>query len=208
MKILKIVLFVVLVVTIIVGKQVIDKKTFNYKNVVDTSVMNYFVNSDVNYLKEFAELIDKYRNDEDFVYNIQTYSNGVVWSWFSYTDGKYICDKENLNSCEAQLEDFLALSNKLVSFYGVRSSKSNYPLMLSSSYNNITTEVNKKIASLQKVINSPSAKSPANSEEIRKKKCMTAQECTNCRDGVCVCTYIAESGKASEVRCNKEQPTS
>lgn len=202
-KMFKFIFLGIIIAIVIFGKQYIDKKTFKYEKTVDECISNYFINSDSKALTPLSELLDKYSDDEDIVYNIQSYSSDVIWSWFAYIDEKYECNRENLNSCKIQLEEFQRLTTLLNNLYATKTPKNQYTLMLNSSYNTITTEVNKKIPSIEKAINSPSAKNPLDSEQTRQKKCSAVQDCTSCRDGVCTCTYT-DGSHTEEIRCNKD----
>lgn len=204
MKIIpKLVFIGAIIATIFLGKDFIDKKTFKYEDTVNKTITNYFISGNTSELKPLQDLLDSYKPDDNIVYNIQTYSNDNIWSWFEYVDGKYTCNKANLNSCQVQLEEFKILQSRLNSLYSAKSPKNNHTLMLQSSYNNISSEVKKKLTDIEKIINSPSAKNPSDSEQIRQKKCSVVQDCTNCRDGVCTCTYVSE-GRSEEIKCNKD----
>ncbi len=196
----KLILLILVVVGIFFAKNYIDKKTFNYSEIVDGSLSSYYVSGAINDLKPIIELIEKYKKDEKMLYNIQTYSFEVVGGWYTYLDDKYICDKNNLNSCKAQLAEFKILTTKLNDLYTYRSSNS-YTIILPSAYNNLKTEGEKKMSGLEKIIASPSAKNPYNSEEIRLQKCSKAVDCDGCRDGLCKCYYVNENKTRESISC-------
>lgn len=201
-NITKIVFLGVIIALIVFGKQYIDKKTFKYEEVVDKSINEYFIYSDPTKLNDLKNLLDNYSDDESTTYDIQAYSGKVVWDWLTYIDNKYSCDRSNKNSCQVQLEEFQSLNNLINTFYNIKSKKG-LTLMLKSTYSNIATQITGKITGLEKTIKSPSAKNPLDSEQVRQKKCAAVQDCSNCRDGVCTCTYI-DGNRTEEIRCNKE----
>ncbi len=203
-KAIKIFLVILFVLGIFFGKRYIDSMTFDYTEIVNDSLSSYYVSGVINDLKPIVELLEKYNNDEKMRNNIQTYSFKIVGGWYTYLDGKYFCDRGNLNSCKIQFEEFNALSSKLTGLYNYKS-KNGYTIILPSGFNNLKSEGDKKIAGLKKIIESPSAKNPSDSEEIRIKKCKVAVDCEGCRDGVCKCYYINENNNREVVTCQKEE---
>ncbi len=199
----KIIFIIFIILAVFMGKKYIDNKTFDYTEIVTNSLSSYFVSGSTNELKPIIELLEKYRKDEQMVYNIQTYSFEIVGSWYLYLDDKYYCDKNNLNSCKAQLEEFKTLSTRLNDLYNYKSSN-NYTIILPSAYSNLKSEGEKKITALNKIVASPSSKNPYTSEEIRQRRCESAIDCENCRDGICKCYYITEDKTRDSVMCVKE----
>lgn len=202
-NIIKIIFLVFVIAIIIGGKKYIDHKTFNYKEVVDQSITSYLVAGTTDKLEPIISILDKYANDATMKSNIQSYSYTLIGSWYTYLDGKYVCDKSNLNSCKVQLEEFNALDAKLQNLYSMKS-KDGYTIIVTSAYNNLKSEGEKKISGLQKIVASPSAKNPLTSEEERLQKCMVAVDCESCRDGVCKCYYLDENKNREALTCKKD----
>lgn len=203
-NIMKIITLLVFVSAILWGKGYIDEMTFDYTDIVNNSLSSYYASGVINDLKPIVELLEKYNGNEKIRSEIQTYSFNIVGGWYTYLDGKYFCDRGNLNSCKIQYEEFNSLSSKLTGLYNYKS-KNGYTIILPSGYNNLKSEGDKKIAGLKKIIDSPSAKNPSDSEEIRAQKCKVAVDCESCRDGVCKCYYINESNGRETVTCQKDE---
>lgn len=199
----KFIVIILIVIMIIVGKKIIDNKTFDYTDIVNDSLSSYYISGIVDDLKPIIDLFEKYKSDDNIVQNIQTYSDDIIGRWYTYLDDKYLCDRSNVNSCRVQLEEFKILATRLNNLYTYRSSKG-YTIILPSVYNNLKHEGDKKIADLEKVVASPSAKSPYNSEEIRAQKCNAAVDCENCREGLCKCYYVTENKTRESITCKKD----
>lgn len=198
-KYIKWIFFVVLVILVFVIKGMIDKKTVNYEAILNESFTSFYISSSKDDLKPAIELLNKYKNDENLRIKIQNYAFSIVGSWYKYLDEKYVCDRYNLNSCKVQLEEFKGLDNKLNDLYEYKT-ENGYALLLPSAYSNLNSEGVKKVSGLEKVIASPSAKNPKDSEEIRLERCNSAVDCTNCREGLCKCYYI-DGKNREEITC-------
>lgn len=203
-KLGKFVVIILIVIMIILGKKIIDTKTFDYSEIVSDSLSSYYISGVTTDLKPIIELLDKYKNDDNIIQGIQTYSDNIVGGWYTYLDNKYLCDKSNVNSCRVQLDEFKVLSTRLNNLYTYKSSKG-ITIILPSVYNNLKYEGEKKITDLDKIVASPSAKSPSDSEEIRNKKCASAVDCENCREGLCKCYYVTQDKIRETVTCKKEE---
>lgn len=202
--IIKIVIFVAVLGAIFGVKKYIDFTTYNYKPGVNEALTDYFVNNDQKGLKEITDMLDEYKDNEKKVSEIQDYSYTIVGSWFTYEDQKYACDdttfRTNMNSCLVQLEEFKNLNDKLA-IIGNYKSHEGFTILKKSYYDNLVSQVNKRIADIEK--KSKSSRNPLSSEEDRLEKCNKTTECDNCRDGVCKCYYTA-NGIREELTCNKD----
>lgn len=204
-KYIKWIFLVVLIILVFIVKGMIDKKTIDYETILNDSFTSFYISSSKEDLKPAMELLNKYKNDENLRTKIQNYAFTIVGSWYKYLDEKYVCDRNNLNSCKVQLEEFKRLNNKLNDLYDYKT-KNGYALLLPSAYSNLSSEGEKKITGLEKVIASPSAKNPKDSEEIRLEKCNKAIECNNCRDGLCKCYYM-DGKNREEITCKDKNNT-
>lgn len=203
-KYIKWIFLVVLVILVLIIKGMIDKKTVDYETIINDSFTSFYISSSKDDLQPAIELLNKYRNDEKLRTKIQGYAFSIVGSWYKYLDEKYVCDRNNLNSCKVQLDEFKRLNNKLVDLYDYKT-KNGYALLLPSAYSNLNSEGGKKVSGLEKNIASPSAKNPMNSEEIYLDRCNNAIECTNCRDGLCRCYYM-DGKNREEITCKDKNP--
>lgn len=202
-NVIKIIFLVFVVAIIIGGKKYIDNKTYPYKEIVDQSMTSYLLGGTTDDLDPIVSLLDKYTDDATMKSNIQSYCYAILGSWYTYLDGKYLCDKSNLNSCKVQLEEFNSLNTKLLNLYNVKSEEG-YTIIVTSAYNNLKSEGEKKISGLEKIVASPSAKNPLSSEEQRLQKCMVAVDCESCRDGICKCYYLDENKNREALTCKKD----
>lgn len=196
----KIITVVILIAIIFIGKWFIDNKTIDYETIVSDSLSSFYINGKTTELKPIIDLLDKVSYDSDLRSEIQSYSQSIVHSWYTYLENKYLCTKSNLNSCLVKVEEYKLLNAKLKSLYDYKC-KDNFTIILPSSYTNLSNTGEEQINALNKIIKSPSAKDPKNSEEIRNEKCNKAQTCESCRDGLCSCTYIDENKKSETLIC-------
>lgn len=201
--IIKLIFVIMIVVLIIVGKNIIDKKTFKYEETLENSLSSYMVSGNASDLDPIVELLDEYANDKDIRNGIQSYSYSFLGDWYTYLDGKFDCDRYNLNSCEVQLSEFEVLNSKLENLYSIKSEEG-YSIIVTSAYNNLSSEGAKKIEGLEKIVNSPNATNPDDIEEERVQKCAVAVDCESCRDGVCTCYYLDEDRNREELTCKKD----
>ena len=188
-KILPKLLFLGLVVAIVlVGKHWIDVKTYDYRDEVNKSLTNYFINGNTKELNPIIDLLNEYQDDEEYRKEVQSYSAQIVGNWFVYIDNKYVCTLSNKNSCTVQFTEFVALLTKLETLYKCKA-QDGYTIIVPSTYNSLKEQTTEKITLLQKAVANSNAKNPSNIEQIRVKKCQLATECENCRNDACVCYY-------------------
>lgn len=195
----KIIVVAVILAVIFGGKAFIDYKTIDYKSIVNEGISNFFISRDTNDLEPIVELLDKYANDEDIRKEMQDYSLDVVESWIVYLDSKYYCDKNNLNSCIAQLDEFESLYDSFTTLYDTKGKS--YTIIAPGDYTFYNTQIDQKIKALKKIVDSPVSSSPHDSERIRITKCATASECTSCKDNICTCIYTDVDRSREEVQC-------
>lgn len=196
----KLILIIAIVGVAIGGKKYIDYKTEDYKETVTKSLADYFISGDVSNLDDVIDILEKYEDDEDKRSEIQVYSLDIVGSWYLYLDDKYYCDNKNLNSCQAQLDEFNSLNEKLKNLYETKCDDG-FTIIIPSSYTNLKNQGDVKVAALQKIVNLPSSTSPKDSETIRKAKCASAIDCENCRNNICSCYYTDENSNRETVSC-------
>ena len=201
--IIKLIFVLLLVVLVIVGKNIIDKKTFKYEETVEKSLSSYMVSGNISELDPIIELLDDYANDDTIRNDIQSYSFNFLGNWYTYLDGKFKCDRYNLNSCKVQLDEFRAINNKLQGLYSLKSEEG-YSIIVTSAYNNLSSEGNKKVEGLEKLVASPNIKNPDDYETERQEKCAVAVDCESCRDGVCTCYYLDQDRNREELTCQKD----
>lgn len=202
----KIIMLILLILIVIFGKMYIDNKTINYEEIVNASLSSYYISGSKTELKPITELLEKISYDDKLKAEVQKYSFSIVDSWSSYLEGKYTCTKSTLNSCLTQVEEYKVLDTKLKDLYNYKC-KDGFTIILPSSYANLENTLTEKIAALNKIIKSPSAKDPKNSEEIRTEKCNNATVCESCRDGLCVCTYVNENKATEKLTCKDKNYT-
>ena len=136
-------------------------------------------------------------DDEEYRKNVQSYSADIVGSWFVYMDNKYYCSLSNRNSCAAQYNELMDLSNKLEELYKLKADDG-YTIVVPSSYNNLKKQVEKKVYALSNAMASNGSRDPQDIEQIRLKKCQLTNECERCYEGACVCYYTDNTTKIRE----------
>ena len=198
--------FIIIFLILFFGKNYIDKATFKYKDVVDSSLMDYYINPDSSNLKPILDALSKYKKNYKMVKNIQKYANEKVGEWFSYIDEKYDCDKENYNSCVVQLREFQFLVQKLDFLYENRGG--GYSIIEPDVYNYLKAEASKKIESLNKVkADKGNYRNPYNSEYLYTMKCQEGKNCDCRNNDICTCDYIYKNknGKTLQqsIKCYK-----
>ncbi len=197
-KLIPKIIFIVLIVAVVMGgKYVIDHKTFDYREVVNDSLTNYFINGDIKVLDDVVGLLNDYVDDDTYRKNVQNYSADIVGSWFVYIDNKYTCSTQNKNSCVAQYNELQILSTKLEQLYG-RKADDGYTIIVPSSYNSLKKQSEEKLFALQKALSSSSARDPQDIEQIRIRKCQLTNECERCYEGACTCYYTDAATKVRE----------
>lgn len=200
---------IILVLLILIGKNKIDNRTYDYKPEVEVALSNYFVSGDDTGLDNVLNLLDKYKGNDSMRKSIQDYSFNIAYSYFIYVQDKYVCSSDNYrinhNSCSAQLEEFTNLRDKLTKLYSYRSDKNGYSIISNSNYNTLVSKSKNYITNLETWVKSSS--NPKNSEELRIQKCDSLKvdtDCENCgNDGICTCYYNGDAGRES-LKCKKD----
>lgn len=175
----------------------------NYKAAVEDAIDTYSYSEQVSDLAPIADLFKKYKNHEKIKDEIQAYSYELVNEWYEYLINKYVCDLNNVNSCKlmlSELEDFEPKIDKLYNYREI----DGYTVISKNTYTNLMTKLDKKIKEIDAIIKDPSATRPLNEAEIKDKKCNATSVCSNCRDGVCTCTYTNEDGSKEDLTCKKD----
>lgn len=201
--VIKIIIFVAFIGLIFLGKKLIDIKTFNYIDVVEENLTNYYVTSSDTYIDNIIAILNEKQKDETLRENIQSTAYSVIGSWYTYIDNKYLCDNDNLNACKAQKNEFNELNNKVANLYGKKCSDG-YTIMRPSSYSSLQRQTDKKLKEIEDVINNPTSKNPKSSEELRLYKCERGTDC-ECRNGTCKC-YYSSNGTQEEITCKDPNP--
>ncbi len=196
----KIITLVIIIIIILGGKWFIDNKTIQYEELVNESLSSYYISGNTKELQPIIDLLEKVKKDDKLKKEIQDYSLSIVNSWYTYLESKYNCSKSDLNSCLTQVDEYTLLDSKLKNLYSLKCSDG-FTIILPSAYTNLVNVGEEKIASLNKMIKSPSAKEQKNSEEIRIEKCNKATTCESCRDGLCTCTYINDNKSSETISC-------
>lgn len=197
----KIIYLLLIIAAIFIGKHIIDQKNYPYKEEVNTNLTNYFIEGNQDDLTPIANLLEKYKHNKRKRTDIQNYAYSIIGSWFTYLNDKYVCNNNNLNSCQVQLDEFKNLTDKLVQINNYKS-KSGLTIILSNQYTSLKNQADQKISEIESVVKANNSVNPKNSEEIRLEKCQKSTDCENCRDGVCRCYYTSD-GLREEITCNK-----
>ena len=207
----KLVIFLIIFSIMFGGKKYIDYITVDYKTVVNESLAKYYVSTDAQDLEPIANLLTKYQKNANIVKNIQNYSYEKVGQWFLYIDDKYVCDKENLNSCIIQLKEFKYLMAKLELLAKVKGG--GYFILQSTIYEALKAEGESKIERLTTASKNKTYTSPENADAKYQKICADVNVDNDCKcntsDGTCTCTYYVTDAKNNktpeEITCYKPE---
>lgn len=203
-RIFTLVKFIVIFIIMFFGRNYIRYITVDYKSVVDSSLTGYYVTGDTSKLMPIAELLNEYKKNAKIVDSVQSYSYQKVTDWFTSLDDKYLCDKNNKNSCLVQLDEFKFLVKKLNELYNVKGG--GYSIIAPKGYSALKEAGEQKIEALNAISRNQNYQNPSNSEVIYQNKCNNATDC-DCRDGICKCTYIGKntdgSKKQESIQCYK-----
>lgn len=180
-------------------------KMYNYKDISKTAINNYYVSGEVDDLKSIPELFKKYKKKEEIKQDIQKYNYSLITEWFLFLDNKYICNVENMNSCKIKKNEYNSLIEKVNNLYNYRNIEG-YTIISKTDYKNLIDDLNKKIESMNDTIKDPNAKRPLNEVEKKEEKCNSTNNCSECRNGICICTYLDENNARQEITCKKNLP--
>ena len=116
----KLLFFILLVLTVgyfVGGKIFIDKYSVNIEQVVGKSLGNYYVTSNIDDLKPIGDLLDRFSDNDEKVFDVQQSSFNVVLSWFNYNNATILCEHNKLYSCTHKKEVFKNDVEKLQQLY-------------------------------------------------------------------------------------------
>lgn len=208
----KLILFIVLFIIMFAGKKYIDYITVDYQSIVDEALSKYYISSDAKDLEPIADLLNKYTKNANIVKKIQNRSYEVVGNWFVYIDNKYVCDKNNANSCTPQLNEFERLNAKLEMLGTVKGG--GYFIIQPNAFESLKSEGANKVTRLAAATRNKTYTSPENSEAIYQAKCAnintssTDCKCNN-QDGICSCSISSTnkdgSKKIEDIKCYKPE---
>jgi hypothetical protein len=197
----------VFVVIIILGifwfKSFYKNNMVKYKEKVGESLKAYYISGDTKDLKAITDYFSEYEDNVKIKEDIQSYCYDEITKWQNYIAEKYVCDLQNLNSCELQLNEYNELLTKIERLYSFKEVQG-YKIITNQGHTSIVEELNKKIAYNEDIVSNFNAVSQKNEDEIRVAKCAATNDCTNCRNGnACTCVYV-ENGVREEVICRNK----
>lgn len=202
-KIIFVIAGIVLVILFFVGgRSFYLNKMLNYNAIVKDTINLYYVTEKTADLEPISELFEKYKGNDEVRNKIQEYSYEMVNDWFVYYTTKTVCDINNSNTCKAMASELEQLLPKISKLYNYREIDG-YTIISDAAFELLESQINKKIEDIDNILKDPNAKRPLNEAEIRENKCNSTNDCTNCRDGVCTCTYTNTSGAKEELVCKK-----
>lgn len=203
-KIITIGVILALVAFAFFGKKYIDDRYYDYRLDIEKGIDSYFVNDDLSTLDNSIELLAKYSGNDETRRGIQNYSTDYIKRQFQYIENKYLCNIRNLSACKVLAEDLKLLLKKVDGIYS-KKTDDGHTLILPSTYNQIKSEINKKITSVETVINNPNATTAPSAEDLYARNCAIASDCDNCRDGICVCYYLDNDNIQNSIVCNRPE---
>ncbi len=188
--IIKLIILVLVIVTIIVGKKVIDNKTYDFSSEVRESLNKYFSSGNTKDLDKIIKIIDENEKDRAYVDRIEDFASEEVEKMYAYVSNKYLCDKNNLNACPQALEEIKELNKKIDDLYEYKSKEGSL-IINPSTYKTLQRNGQEKEKNIESVIKSFASKNAPTSEAIRLERCEKATEC-NCNNNAsktCQCKY-------------------
>ena len=193
--IIKLIILVLIIVTIIVGKKVIDNKTYDFSSEVRESLNKYFSSGNTKDLDKIINIIDENEKDRAYVDRIEDFASEEVEKMYAYVSNKYLCDKNNLNACAQALEEIKELNKKIDDLYEYKSKEGSL-IINPSTYKTLQRNGQEKEKNIESVIKSFASKNAPTSESIRLQRCEQAIEC-NCNNSSKTCQCKYNTGKVT-----------
>ncbi len=192
------------VAAIVFGIKYINRKTFDYTDTIRTGLNRYNITGDKKDLYAIVELMDDYEDDREYISKMEDYASKEIQKLYDYVNGKYLCDKNNLNACNQALEEMKTLVDRVEVLYAYKSGDGS-DIINPSKYQSIKREGENRIKAIESVIKSYASKNALNSEEIRLQRCENATDC-NCSNNnqTCQCSYSTQHVKIGIVCKNKD----
>lgn len=189
-KIGKLLIIILLIVSVLIAKKIIDRRTENYTEIVKHSLNAFYVTANTKDLQPIIEIMNKHQDDRNYTNRLQDYASKEVEKWFTNMEGKYLCNKTNLNACPEALEENKHINTILDVLYSVKTDDNN-TIINPSTYKSLSRQGAQNINNIEAIIKSPSSRNAKNSEEIREQRCKQAIECQcNNNSPTCSCKYI------------------
>ena len=192
---IKIFIIIAFFLTIIIGKKVIDSKTYDFTEDVRTSLNRYYVTGDKRDLDKIVDIMDKYENDRDYIGRLEDYASKEVEKMYNYISGKYLCDKKNKNACPQALDELNKLNDKIDVLYNYKS-KGGSDIINPSTYNSLNRLGEQKTQQMESIIKSFATTNAPSSEDVRLVRCEKAVEC-NCNNNSPTCSCKFNTDKVS-----------
>ncbi len=202
--IVKILIIVAVIATVIIGKKIIDNKTYDFTSEVKTSLNKYFASGNTKDLDKIIKLIDANEKDRDYIGRLEDFASEEVEKMYTYISDKYLCDKNNLNACEQALVEVQNLNQKIEDLYEYKS-KDGSVIINPSTYKTLQRNGQEKEKNIESVIKSYASKNAPDSENIRLEKCEKATDCNcNASSKTCQCKYTIGKSNFTLVCENKD----
>ena len=185
------------------------KNKYPWENVVHVQLEKFYIDNKAEDLDVIAKLYETYSFDEEYMGKIQNKSNETVKKWFDNIKNKYICNLENYNTCLLYKKDLEDLINGTLYDLYKHDGYKNYNIISWDTYNVIKGEYDKIIQEIETIEKNPNKSRQKDYEQLRKEKCAAATECNECKNNLCICTYIDPTGSKKEfVTCKEEKKVS
>ena len=196
-KIITIVAIIILGVgAFFIGKSYYYNNIYNYPKIINESLEKYYVSGETNDLEPIGLVLDKYKDNEVKLRDVQSNIYDILKGWVDYLNNKYICDSNNVNSCRLYYNEIVNMQATVRKIYVYRAQ-----ILSQEKYTSLIDDLELKNEEVKEIIDDPTSIRTKNYEELRLEKCSKIIECSECRESLCDCTYINGENKKATVKC-------
>ena len=130
------------------GKIFIDKYSVNIDEVVGKSLGNYYVTSNIDDLAPIGDLLDRYSDNDEKLFDVQQSSFNVVVSWFNYNNATILCEYNKSYSCIHKKEVFKIDIEKLQQLYTYTGEKGD-TILSNNDYEELLSTANRVVNTIK-----------------------------------------------------------
>ena len=186
-----------------IGRSYYYNNIYNYTRIINDSLENFYVSWQTSDLDPISVVLDKYKENDSKLLDVQNKIYNNLDGWIDYLDGKYICDGANVNSCRLYYNELINMDTNIKKIFAYRDG-----MLSQDKYQLISDNIEVRIEEVKEIIDDPASVRSKNYEEIRLGKCEKALECSECRAAMCECTYVNGENKKESIICKNKQQES
>ena len=174
---------------------------YNYQKNINDSLEKFYISGQTTDLDPTAVVLDKYKNNETKLRDVQDKVYNVLRGWVDFLNNKYICDSGNVNSCRIFYNELVNMKATIRKVFVYRDK-----IISQDKFATLNKELESKTEEVKEIIEDSSSVRAKNYEELRLEKCSKVVDCPPCRTNLCECTYVSPLGEKEMVRCRIEDP--